>query len=132
MERRLIFDEVAQILIETLSCDPEEITPNANFFDDLGGESIDVLDLSFRCEKRFGVRTRFQDLSEAGQAVVGPDGILIESSLQQLRELFPFLSQEQLEGVQGQNARALFTVETIVGFVDHQLAASCPSDHRDR
>ena len=49
---------IREILVKTLGVEPAEITPSANFFHDLGGESLDVIDMSFRCDRRFGKSMR--------------------------------------------------------------------------
>jgi acyl carrier protein len=113
-----IFEQVREILIDTLGVEPEEVTPEANFFYDLGGESIDVLDLSFRCEKQFGVRLRFQDLQAQVQAALNS----AEFQSASLQSAFPFLDAELLAALDRERPAALFTVETIVRCVEHALA----------
>ena len=99
---------VRELLSETLSVDVDEITPKSNFFHDLGGESIDVLDLSFRCEKNYQVPMRFQELTESAA-----DGTLSPAA-QRLRESFPTED--------GTDPKLLFTVEVIVAYVEDALA----------
>ena len=102
------FAAVRELLTETLGVDEDEVTPKANFFHDLGGESIDVLDLSFRSEKRFQVPIRFQDLTESAA-----DGSLSPAA-ERLRELFP--------AEDGTDPKLLFTVEVIVAYVEDAVA----------
>lgn len=115
-----IYQDVRDILVDTLGVEPEEVIPSASFFDDLGGESIDVLDLSFRCEKRFGVPIRFQELLDSRR--LEPGGTLSQSALEELQVLYPFLDLTQFE--ETNNASSLFTVSTIVRFVEHVVAQS--------
>ncbi len=44
-------------IADCLGVEIEEVTPEARFFEDLGGESIDLLSLSFQFEKAFNIRT---------------------------------------------------------------------------
>ena len=120
------------MLVDTLGVEPEEVTPSANFFHDLDGESIDVLDLSFRCEKKYGAKIRFQELSDSNQIATGPDGTFLESALMELQERFPFLDPAQLQSEKMKPASALFTVETIVRFVAHALAQNESARQVDR
>lgn len=60
-----ILDRVRDILVDVLSLDPSEVTPAARILDQLGAESIDLLDLRFRLEKDFGIRITNQDLVQA-------------------------------------------------------------------
>ena len=46
---------VGKIIVESLGVDEASITPDATLIGDLGAESIDFLDLSFKCQQTFGV-----------------------------------------------------------------------------
>ena len=59
-QSRLVREQIA----DCLATDVEEVVPEANFFGDLGGESIDVLDLTFRLEKSLGVRPNFSVMKD--------------------------------------------------------------------
>jgi acyl carrier protein len=110
-----LFDELREILAETMGADPDEIVPEARFFDDLGGESIDVLDLNFRCEKRYGVPVRFQDLFDAGAWQPAPDGGVAAEDLRRMRERFPFLDTAAMQSARTPgDLKSLFTVGVIV------------------
>lgn len=44
-----LFEELRTMIADGLGVEAEDVVPEARFFDDLGGESIDVIDLTFRC-----------------------------------------------------------------------------------
>jgi acyl carrier protein len=46
---------IAKILVESLGVDEGEVTDDAALIRDLGAESIDFLDISFKCQQVFGV-----------------------------------------------------------------------------
>jgi acyl carrier protein len=46
---------VAKILVESLGVDEATVTDDAALVRDLGAESIDFLDISFKCQQTFGV-----------------------------------------------------------------------------
>ena len=48
-----IFKKVQEVLVDALGVDEEEVTAEASLREDLGAESIDFLDISFRLEKAF-------------------------------------------------------------------------------
>ena len=54
------FDEILERVrikvAESLDLDLSEVTPTQRFFADIGAESIEWLDLSFRLDKEFGAR----------------------------------------------------------------------------
>src|ERR1041385_4359017 len=56
MTRDEIYKKVQGVLVDALGVDEEEVTPDAIIKDDLGAESIDFLDISFRLEKAFGIK----------------------------------------------------------------------------
>lgn len=121
--RTMVYEGVKAILVDILGIEPEDITPTANFFDDLGGESIDVLDLTFHCEKQFGAKIRFQDLADPSQIETDPDGQISESTLTSLEGRFPFLDLAEFRASRTmKHIHSLFTVDTIVRFVEHALA----------
>ncbi|MDX6765869.1 MAG: acyl carrier protein [Candidatus Methylacidiphilales bacterium] len=51
-------------LAAALGLDPAEIQPQSKLVDDLGAESIDLIDLTFRIEKTFGITVPEGELFE--------------------------------------------------------------------
>ena len=51
--RQQIEEGVTEVLEEALGVDAEDVKPEATLTGDLGAESIDFLDISFRMEKKF-------------------------------------------------------------------------------
>ena len=50
-----MFEEVKEIMIDTLNCDADKVTMEANIFDDLGADSLDAVELNLALEEKFGV-----------------------------------------------------------------------------
>src|SRR5262245_24873260 len=46
---------VSKLVVESLGIDEASVTADAQLIADLGAESIDFLDLSFKCQQTFGV-----------------------------------------------------------------------------
>jgi acyl carrier protein len=88
-----IFRTLRAILHAALRVGEERIVADARIFDDLGAESIDILDIRFRIEEAFGLRIQ--------------DGEI-------LRSIDPDLAPEEL--------RARFTVGSIAAFLRGRLA----------
>lgn len=59
-----IFEKLRIILSEALEVESESIKPDSLVIDDLGAESIDILDISFRIEKTFKIKIP-QELSSS-------------------------------------------------------------------
>src|SRR3954467_15882598 len=53
-----IIEKVRSTLVDALGVDEDDVTPDATLFKDLGAESIDLLDIVFRLERNFGIRSR--------------------------------------------------------------------------
>ena len=49
------FDKVKNITVEQLSVDPEEVKMEASCIDDLGADSLDIVELIMAFEEEFGV-----------------------------------------------------------------------------
>lgn len=49
------FDKVKNITVEQLSVDQEEVKMESSFIDDLGADSLDIVELIMAFEEEFGV-----------------------------------------------------------------------------
>jgi len=59
-----VFDRVKKIVVEQLGVEEAEVVPSANFVDDLGADSLDLVELVMSLEEEF---------SQGGQKVEIPD-----------------------------------------------------------
>jgi acyl carrier protein len=55
MSQEEIFQKVKKIVAEQLSVDPEQVTPEASFANDLGADSLDTVELVMALEEEFDV-----------------------------------------------------------------------------
>lgn len=53
MENDEIFDKVKKIIVEQLSVAEDSVTKEASFIDDLGADSLDVVELIMALEEEF-------------------------------------------------------------------------------
>ncbi len=49
----MVFDKVKEIIMEQLDVEEDKVTPSANIQDDLGADSLDVVDLIMSLEEEF-------------------------------------------------------------------------------
>ena len=56
------FEKLQQIIAEVLNIDPEEITMNTTFVDDLGADSLDVCQIIMESKKSLTSRSRLRKL----------------------------------------------------------------------
>ena len=59
-----VFERVKKIVVDQLGVEEEEVVPTANFVDDLGADSLDLVELVMSLEEEF---------SQEGQKVEIPD-----------------------------------------------------------
>lgn len=58
----MTFEEMRDIIVETLSCDAEDVTMEAKLSEDLGADSLAAVELSMALEEAFGVTIADEDL----------------------------------------------------------------------
>ena len=49
-----VAEKVKSIIVEQLGVDADEVTPDASFTDDLGADSLDIVELVMAFEEEFG------------------------------------------------------------------------------
>lgn len=50
-----IFDKVKEIIVDKLGVDESAVKPEASFIEDLGADSLDIVDLVMALEEEFGI-----------------------------------------------------------------------------
>jgi acyl carrier protein len=128
LSRDEIFSKVQAVLVDALGVDEEEVTPTAVIKDDLGAESIDFLDISFRLEKAFGIKIQKGEMMPEGMAndaTLVADGKITEAGVALLKKQMPHSDlSEFTPGTDIEKMSRLFTVDAIVNFVENKLKAA--------
>ena len=114
------YKKVAEVLIDALGVEDDEVTPEATMIGDLGAESIDFLDIVFKLEQAFGISIDREELF--------PDDILTSSEYLQdgkvtaegvakLKERMPFANLDKFdENPVVQDFANLLTVQDLCRF----------------
>jgi acyl carrier protein len=55
MDRDEIFDKVKGVIVEQLNVEEDDVNEDATFVDDLGADSLDIVELVMALEEEFGV-----------------------------------------------------------------------------
>lgn len=66
------FEKLKTIIAEVLNLDPEEITPDSSFTDDLGADSLDVFQIVMGIEDEFEIKIpqeELENISTVGEAL---------------------------------------------------------------
>jgi acyl carrier protein len=113
---------VRRHIVDCLAVDEEDVTPDAKFFDDLGGESLDAMDLGFRLQQEYGIQLHFQQFNAIDKSLINEHGRLNASGLEQFREQYPF-AEVPAAAAEGVSPRDLFTVGFITQAVEQSLVA---------
>lgn len=50
-----MLDKIKEIVVEQLGVDADQVTPEANFVDDLGADSLDTVELIMAFEEEFDI-----------------------------------------------------------------------------
>jgi acyl carrier protein len=61
MTDKSIEEKVKDIIVEQLGVNPEQVTPTASFIEDLGADSLDIVELVMAFEEEFSVEVPDED-----------------------------------------------------------------------
>jgi acyl carrier protein len=111
MTEEEVFEKVKETMVEALAVDDDEVTPEAKITADLGAESIDYLDITFRLEKTFNIKI------PRGELI--PDNLLNNpEALEDFKSRMPHADLTEFEKDPAiDKIMDLFTVQTIVNYV---------------
>src|SRR2546423_13583152 len=69
--QKLSFEDFKNIIVERLGCEPEQVTMDASFQDDLNADSLDLVELIYAFEENTGLEIPDEDaekITTVGQA----------------------------------------------------------------
>ncbi len=76
MSREEILEKVKDLIADKLGVDKEEVTENASLIDDLGADSLDLVDLVMVFEEEFNVKIEDEELENIKTVKDVVDGIM--------------------------------------------------------
>ncbi len=135
MTESAILDRLKPLLVEVLGVAPEKIRLESVLVADLGAESIDLLDLSFRIEETFKVTLESNEIErEAGKRlqdrVFEKDGRLTDEALAEIRKSLPELDPNKLvKGLRKMDLPSLLTVRFFVNLIGRKLVEKEEAAH---
>lgn len=59
-----VFERIKKIAVEQLGVEEEEVVPSANFIDDLGADSLDLVELVMSLEEEFSQQGQKVEISD--------------------------------------------------------------------
>ncbi|MFZ2960172.1 MAG: acyl carrier protein [Candidatus Ozemobacteraceae bacterium] len=123
-----IFGKVQDAFQEALGVPREKITFDANIIDDLGSDSLDLLDILFALEEKFGIkikRGQIEAMAREGiaEGAFEKEGCLTAQGAERLRQILPDADPQKIvDGMPIARIPYLFTVGTFYRLVEHKLA----------
>ncbi len=64
MDRAQVLEKIREIVVEELGVNADKVTENARFIEDLGADSIGVMELVMKMEDAFDIQIPDQDIEK--------------------------------------------------------------------
>lgn len=120
-----VLAKVKEVLVDALAVDEDEVTLESTLVDDLGAESIDLLDIVFQLEKAFDIKIDRGELIPVdmlNDAAYVQDGRLTPEGLAELQKALPSADLEAFsKNPMVQNIAKVLTVRDMVNIVESKL-----------
>ena len=127
MTEQQIYDKLLPLITEITGARPEQITMQSNLVQDLGAESIDLLDLSFLIDEHFGIGIDADEFEQQAKASMNGaeytrDGVLTDEAIEQLKLGLPEIPPEQFRpGLKKIEIPGLLNVAVFVHLIQRKL-----------
>ncbi len=127
MTEQEVFEKLIPLIREVTGARAEQIKMESGLMDDLGAESIDLLDLSFLIEEAFSVTLEADEFEQrAGGRLAGGDyevdGVLTDAALAELREALPEIPADKLSpGLKKIELPGVLNVAVFVHLIQRKL-----------
>jgi len=127
MNRDEIARGVRECVAAVVDIDPATIEETDSIIDDLGADSLDLLDLVFHLEQRFKVRINPRGIERAAQEKLGStpveiEGVYTPEALVELRTALPEVPADELQdGLRTAELPRRFRMATFVALVSRLL-----------
>jgi acyl carrier protein len=117
---------VRRCIAKSLSLEVEKVELDSNQIDDLGADSLALLDIVFRLEQEFTIQITRGEMERAAKGDMSdedfaPGGVISEAGLGRLRSLIPESAQRIQPGLRPGQILTLFTVRTFLNVVEGKL-----------
>lgn len=127
MDRQEGLAIVREMVADSLGLDLDEVSPESRLIDELGADSLDLIDLIFQLDKRFDVNIRQGELAFLARLGSGDDlqdGYLPAGDVAALAPWLPGLREMDPNQVRPGALFSLITVETLWLMLEHTLESS--------
>lgn len=131
MSAEAIYPEMRALLADSLALPVDRVKPESRLIDDLGADSLDLVDILFRVEKKFGVKVRTNELAflsnlDFSSPTVMKGGHLTPEAVERLKEWLPSVSElGDPSKITPAKLFSLINVEVLCRIVAQKLAVAC-------
>ena len=126
LDKDQMFEVVKDSLASSLAINKSEIRPGSRLIDDLGADSLDLLDIIFTLEKKFSLKLRDADLDRLMRADFADEtknGYIPVKDVERLAEWLPALKfAPDLGAIPPQTLFSYVTVESLLILIERKLS----------
>lgn len=128
-----VLERTCRCVAEVLALDPAAIAPTARLMEDLGADSLDLVELMYLLEQEFDIVLSRDDLSLSAQLGLPEEElhqneVLTPQAIALLRERFPSARDLLVQGISRRHLAALLTVSEVASAVARKITMAAPSD----
>jgi len=130
MDREDILAGVIACIHEILDIDEAATNGHSRIIEDLGADSLDLLELIFHLEQKFRIKLSIRDIENRAKEEMGPipfqvDGVYTPEAMNRIRLAMPEIPPEELpDGLKIEELPRRFRVATMVNLVAKTLGES--------
>ena len=123
-----VFEKLLPLIREVTGARADRVTMSSNLMEDLGAESIDLLDLSFLIEEAFGIAIEADEFErQASGHIPGgryeQDGVLTPQALEELKQALPDVPADKFRpGLKKIEVPSVLNVAVFVHLIQRKIA----------
>ena len=127
MNEQDVFEKLAPLVREVTGAREDQVTMDSGLMEDLGAESIDLLDMSFLVEETFGIMIEADEFErQAGGSMDGQpyekDGCLTDRAIEELRKALPEVPPDKFKpGMKQNEVPGVLNVVVFVYLIQRKL-----------
>jgi acyl carrier protein len=135
IDQEIVERKVREIVAKALSMEVKDVQPSSLLIEELGAESLDLLDIAFMLEREFKIEFPRTDIMERASKYFGEEtlvnnGKVTEVGLELLSRGMPEMDQDRLvPGLLAVNVTRMISVQTFVRIVMRLLEAKAQFPH---
>ncbi|MFX0198353.1 MAG: acyl carrier protein [Candidatus Hodarchaeota archaeon] len=128
MTEQEIFERLIPLVREVTGVREDQITMDSGLMQDLGAESVDLLDFSFLIEENFGIVIDADEFEQQASKKLNneeyeKDGVLTDEALEELRKALPEVPVKYLKpGLKKIELPSVLNVAVFVHIIQRKLA----------